>query len=465
MPPIPSAIKMSTPNKKRKLAPFPTQSSRHVLLPFDLRNQSLDILDDNEIRALLFGIFPGTTQVSEGRFRSYLSFTVNELPKEPWPLTVGGLPITINTKTEGRGPLSPIGRLVWGRPAISVCQQWDGRSGPISGNELRSIAAELHREIRARRPDVRLVEVMFPCDRYFCLVLGNETDINAVRANLPGKIAKLPAAYINDGQLNRPRWTQRRERQNMEPEPEPEPSRGIEDDTPYNVLRPGVMLRSTKSRTDAHPAELRSTSGVMVKNASGHCFMTAASHGIGQDETVFQSHPGGNQKRVLGKAIHRISLTDVAIVRLNDDIPFENELFQADQGGSTRVTRLLGENQGDSQHVGSLVVLNSPFTGKLEGCVAMLSVKIERSEQLPVQQAKEEEDEVRYISYTWIYTGQAEGAANPIIPADGTCGSVILDEGNRAVGFFQYHINQGLFAGMCASVSADEVVRAGYRLA
>ena len=92
---------------------------------------------------MLFGIFPGTIDVN--RSRSFISFTVTEMPEEPWPFTVGELPITIKTATEGRGSLFPIRSLTLGNEDISICQHLDARNGNISDNDLRSVAAELLR--------------------------------------------------------------------------------------------------------------------------------------------------------------------------------------------------------------------------------------------------------------------------------------------------------------------------------
>ena len=88
----------------RQLQPLPPSSSssqhasepwhmRHVLLPWDLRDQSVEINDD--IHGTLRNIFPGTALVYIGHERAFVIFRVNILPSAPWPKTVGGLPAVI----------------------------------------------------------------------------------------------------------------------------------------------------------------------------------------------------------------------------------------------------------------------------------------------------------------------------------------------------------------------------------
>lgn len=85
----------------------PPSHTRHILLPFDLRDENINILK-GQVCQMLCNIFPGITELTVGRNRSYIHFTVSELPKRPWPLTVGGIPITLGDKNNGRGPLFPI---------------------------------------------------------------------------------------------------------------------------------------------------------------------------------------------------------------------------------------------------------------------------------------------------------------------------------------------------------------------
>lgn len=63
--------------------------------------------------------------------------------------------------------------------------------------------------------------------------------------------------------------------------------------------------------------------------------------------------------------------------------------------------------------------MDIPYSGFREGQVIALGVKIEDSG-------------TRYIAHTWLILQNGEEVM------DGSCGSAILDEENKAVGFFRY---------------------------
>ncbi|KKY39689.1 hypothetical protein UCDDA912_g00302 [Diaporthe ampelina] len=232
---------------------------------------------------------------------------------------------------------------------------------------------------------------------------------------------------------------------------------GIIDDTPYEILRPGVMVCSQTFKDNAHPAWFSTTSGVQVENSAGDCFMTAASHGIGVNERVWQIASQGI-KRLLGKAVQEISFTDVSLVKLQEDVIFSNETFENGAGEVPRFARLFGEDPTSDTTVDGNCYLNSPYTGNMDGVVVMNSVKLEKSSH-PM------EDALRYVLYNWAYMGQEEGDPEKEQPPDGTCGSVIWDDDGVLLGFYRYYIADGPFAGYAAAVNATEVVNAGYRLA
>lgn len=82
--------------------------NRHVLLDVDLRDQDKLAIQDKKLQKILRVIIPGTKNVAESRLRTHLLFQFDQLPRGPWPLTVGGLPITLSEKNgNGRGPMYP----------------------------------------------------------------------------------------------------------------------------------------------------------------------------------------------------------------------------------------------------------------------------------------------------------------------------------------------------------------------
>ncbi|KAF4125978.1 hypothetical protein GMORB2_1224 [Geosmithia morbida] len=366
---------LGTPSlvKKRGISPSAALSSPKSTFGFNLRDEKLHILNNKSVRNLLFSIFPNTTEIGEDRARPFLHFTVNELPAEPWPLTVGGIPITLSTCTAGQGfPFSTkVSRR--GNTSISIGQTLDGRNGALSSEDLRTVTAELLAYINGNHLKTDLVEVMFASDRFFYVVLGNDTDMSVARSRLPGKLAKCITGYIFDHEVNRPGWARQKSRR----ETLPQPFRGTKDDIAYYALRPGVMISSTNYMIHTHSVDVSTTSGVMVKNASGQRFMTAASRDIGEDGAILQTFPG-DWKKPLGSAVQEICFTDVAFVQLNDDVLFSNELFENDSGVTNQMTTILGENEGNGIDLDEMVFIDSPFTGEMEGTIMMKLAKLER---------------------------------------------------------------------------------------
>lgn len=426
-------------------------NTRHILLPWDLRDTNIDVLD-GEVYDTLMNIFPGTNGFFEGRNRSYLSFDVMKRPAAPWPLTIGGLPITIGDDEQGRGPLFP--RLNRGNLRMEICQDIDAREEDFSAKSLRALAPEVMKQL-PHIARMNFVELIFTTDCSFYVVLSDQFPAEYKLTGLPGMIANCVSGYILEKELCRPLWLDRQPGRYVEPDP----IVGIVDTTPYDTIRPGVMLCSRQTRNHAHPATLSTTCGVMVSNSANDLFITAASHGIGEDDIVYQPLPAG--RRVLGKAVQEVSFTDVAMVQLEQDVQFVNQTFENTSGVTPEFSRLFGEHPGDELKPlrTHRVYLNSSFAGDMEGSIVAKSIKLARTEH-PTDQAH------RYVVYDWAYTGQIEGAGeNRVVPPDGTCGSAIWDDHGVILGFFHYHITSGRFAGFMGAVSADEVVRAGYKLA
>lgn len=420
--------------------------SRHVLLPFDLRDPAVD-LDADEVRQVLYNIFPATANVNPGRNRSYFNFQLDSLPQSPWPLTVGGLPITISAGNKGKGTLFPKQTLSPSR--MNICQDLAGFD-LASTTVLLDLTKRLNEEFQKIVPSIRLVELMHTTDGSLYAVL-DVYDIYSVLASLPAEIANIRLGYIRNVDIKRPEWANLPAKRDITPQP----AHGIIDDTLYNTLRPGVIVCSRTLKEHAHPTWFSTTSGVMVENQAGNRFITAASHGIGTEE-IWQISQGG-EGRAVGQAVQEISFTDVSLVQLKQGIDFENETFENSAGQAPRFTRLFGEDRSD-QRVDGKCYLNSPYTGDMDGVIIMTSVKLEAS-------THPTEDAMRYILYNWVYLGQEEAATDKARPPNGTCGSAIWNDDGVILGFYHYYLQDGLFAGYAATVNASEVVKAGYHLA
>lgn len=412
---------------------------KHVLLPFDLRDLKTDI-SRGEVCSLLYTVFPGTTNVTEARHRSHLLFQVKELPSSPWPLTVGNVPITILAEmSQGRALIFPRQNL--GNMSISICRQ--NTIDRISDRALRELAASVQADFKNRLPTIRVVEILFTRERTFYIVLDNNININEIKADLPGRIANCPVGYIHDRDLRQPAWTA-----------ELQSGKGVFDDTAYNVLRPGVMICRKISAEHKLSAVSSTTSGILVKNSAGHCFMTMASHGIRDDTQIWQAT---RRDKAIGKVVVDIPFTNISLVELGDDIKFENETFESGGGGVIPKSTRLATSEDNIDW--PLCYLNSPYTGNMEGSVVMKSVKLEAVSTLSV------ENRSRLVVYNWSYMGQVEGNEDKACLPNGTTGSVVWNDDGVVLGFYHHYIKEGQWSGFASLVSASEVVEAGYDLA
>ncbi|KAL8369804.1 hypothetical protein RB595_000241 [Gaeumannomyces hyphopodioides] len=435
---------------------------RHILLASDFRHEELFFLSKKSVE-LLAAIFPGTTRI--GRFASHLTFTVKELPTRPWPLTIGSVPFTISTDdpfTISTDDATPKGRagifphVLLGRTMTSLRPDLDARQDGFffTYKGLRELAVQVFDHFKTELPDVRIFELMWT-GTLFYIVLGDEVNIRQIRLQLPGKIARCAVGYLNEKQVPRATWAGLEAKRLIEPRPDI----GVIDDTPYEQLRPGILLQSKVRRDHGHPATYSTTSGVLVENVVGDKFITAASHGIGEDESIFQGLPQG-QRRTIGKAVQEIVFTDVALVQLEPGREFVNEVFEHADAPSIELKNLIGENPEDKIRVGDMVYMNTPHCGPMEGVIQQTSFRLEtRHTTHPTER------NLSLVAYEWVWMGQVEpaGEGGPMPPA-GVCGSAIWDEAGTVLGFFQYFIESGQYAGLSVAASASEVVQAGYRL-
>ncbi|CRK37680.1 hypothetical protein BN1723_015227 [Verticillium longisporum] len=419
---------LSSQAKSPPTYPAPSWHKRHLKLPFDLRDRNVKF--DNNVLRVLYNIFPDTVDVLEGGNRHYLHFTVKKLPEAPWPLTIAGLPITIgDNEGNGKGTMFPM--TMAGNMSIRICDDTDARFMPLESQAFRSLAESVTRAILTCVPGLAVLEFILDAERRFHVVLEDGVDINSVWARLPGRIAKCWTMYLFETDLRRPSPGNRQAllRQVM-----PNPGHGIVDDTAYNVI--GLV------------------------NDAGDKFMTGASHGIGESETFHQTLPSGD-KRLLGRAVEELSFTNISLVELQPGVQFVNEPFEQQGETVPPFTRLLGEDMDDKIDIADRVFLNSPQTGAMEGLMMAKGWKMHRNDSETTHLSKAQ---LRYVIYDWVYIGQIEPPRTDLIIPYGTCRSATWDEQGRVTGFFQYQVVEGPMRGFYASVSADEVVKAGYRL-
>ncbi|KAK0709346.1 hypothetical protein B0T26DRAFT_805084 [Lasiosphaeria miniovina] len=147
---------------------------KHVLLLYNLRDLSINIHTE-EIQKLLCSIFPGAYNVA--RARSHLIFQLSRWPSPPWPLTVGGLPITLVIRdvltAEGRAFIFP--RQIFGNGSIPICSEAHYTNAATFSDAL---LCRLRSDINAyflkhAPPGVRMLELIHTCERAFYVVLDD----------------------------------------------------------------------------------------------------------------------------------------------------------------------------------------------------------------------------------------------------------------------------------------------------
>lgn len=270
-----------------------------------------------------------------------------------------------------------------GNLAISICNQ--GYSvDSLSDKTFREFALQVRSKFERDLPEIHLVELMFTSERTIYIVLEDHINLSSVRTRLPGKIALCIVGYLNNRKLHRPLWADVPAKRQVEPQP----TGGVVDDTAYDILRPGVSIYSKILQKQGHSVSFSSTSGVLVENRQGDCFMTGASHGIGDDGSVWQ---GNQPDRYIGKAVSAISSTDISLVKLRDNITFVNQTFENCSGEAPTFCHLA---TSEDRFAFDTCLLNSPFTGSMEASIVAKSVKFETFTH-PTQ------DELRYVVYNW----------------------------------------------------------------
>ena len=426
--------------------PPPTDYPKHIILPFDLRDDPKAIFNEQN-RGLLVDIFPGTYAVSiDGGF---LHLYQHEMPRKPWPKTVAGLPLYF---AQGLGPENTP-RLL-GLPFPSAKSPRIAKD--MDGWKMRDPTPLFH-AIRAffEAVEIPITEVIYWGDYVTIVLEKRDTDLTKVL----GKAGGIACMYHYEDVMGRP--------QVFHAKRTTDPTPGNPDNSEYDRLQPGVRITSLYLPTDPDKF-LETTAGVLVRDMAGNEFMTAAAHGLPPSCGTHVMHPDPKTGRRIGEAMletthtdiamvdpgellkaidkHTHTHTHIAMVRLSEGENFSNVTFQSDVADSIQLKKFLTLDQ---HRIGDTVLLDSPDTGCVEG--TLMGVAFRRVGETPKQ---------HWIKTKWVYMGQ--GTTGTL--SNGVCGSAIRTDEGGVVGFFWYAPSEGAMIDYCCGTASDELVARGYTL-
>lgn len=404
-------------------------SAKHIVLPFDLHKNPKGFFERKNID-LLKQLFPSTLRVDFDEW--VLVFVLETLPPKPWPLKVANVPCYLTTDPTDNGPTVPL--VHRSRSRITLGDGLYLRDA----EHLVDQVFDILREFFDQSP-IQATEIQYWRSVIIIVLVSVE---HAVLENVPKSVGGCPCFYLEESDMGRPaelpvlRGSQ--------------PDGNAFDTSEYEPLRPGVMVNSGE-----HPVEgcdFTTSSGVMVRDALGQTYMTIAAHGFpGYPFTNKVYHPSSRGKEI-GEVIVESSHSDVALVKLNENVTFVNEPFENTilPGGPFTLRQFA--RAGDTR-IGNNVYMDSPFLGFVEGTTGIHSfVRIPNDDPNNPQQM--------WIRGHWDYMGQ--GSSSQM--AAGVCGSAIWDDNHRVHGFFRYAPQSGRFQDWCLTVAADHLIDRGYTL-
>ncbi|KAF5009671.1 hypothetical protein FDECE_4117 [Fusarium decemcellulare] len=429
---------------------------RHLAAPFNLQDPNLDILQGAPL-SFLEATFPGVNSVTEGRNRSYINFHLRDLPRRPWPLTIGGVPITLSTRAIGRGTLFPDCHSTWHYPR-PVCEEFDGRYRALSDNDLRRITRQLEPLIYNASYGISITEVVFASVGVVYVILKLDL-LNSILVwgRLPSSIAKCPAVYLYDHDIEEALSCANGETQYSIPAPS-----GTYV-TRSGPVSPGAIIHSPHG-SSSDQVVAHTTVGVLIKDGAGKQFVATSINPKNTHE-VYQTLPIG-PPRYLGTAVAQVPFTYVTLVKPQSSVKVTNEVQIAGYKG--RLTGLLDEQATDRVAWHDRIHIVSPFANNLDGVVEAKSVRPEYD--LTQKGSMDKCGIVGYTVHHWAYMGQVEDVGDGVqapMPAKGALGAAVvrLRCNSVAVGLFRRYYRKGPFAGFGVYLSASELVKAGYQLA
>jgi hypothetical protein len=383
----------------------PFHQCRHLTFDFTL-------LDENRIPRnptadefeTIIKILPPHTGI--GVHVPFLVVFCAELPRKPWPLSVAGLPLFLTTDF--------FGPWFFGRSArirYRALENFDARSN--TNLMLYNTVIDFFQK---EQIPITGIAWITGC---WSVTVAESVDTSV----LPGYICQAAAFYISSKDTENVRVIEAAFR-----------NKSPRDDSYYSPLRPGIIVASNT---------LLTTSGVLVKNQDGDRSMTVSSHGFPVDDTKVY-HPDTKGLEI-GNVIHRISDTDIALVKLHDDTTFENQTFQSDDEPEGVLIKNI-KDPFDMRTFDALTMDNA-FTGLVDG--QFLSVSMQR---LPTDQQAQHS----WVQQMWAWFGQDSNN----LPIAGSCGSPVTDSEGNLVCFFRDLRDDNIGIG----VSAQELKKRGYSI-
>ncbi|KAL8990492.1 MAG: hypothetical protein Q9177_000863 [Variospora cf. flavescens] len=430
--------------------------SKHIQLPYSLVENGKALSPPLGDWSVIISLFPNIKGAEV--MDPFLIILVPTLPPKPWPLTVGGLPLRFTTEEYvdlfdrgrcGRGP--------------KVLQELDLHAMQRTIDINDRIFEEVVEVFRKLNIPIR--------DIFWFGSFWQITTIDAVDVKkLPWRIANSAAFYLTVAEA---------------PDGDPAALRrkvpvGKDFDdtnyatTPDALLRPGIMLSSSKYTIfDPQNEQIQevfdsTTSGILVVNTKGELFITVATHGFIKQDDGLVYHPNPVTGKSIGRIVEHIPHTGISIVRLNAGLRYVNETF------GTRSTTDPEEEEGmrvsapscnypPHTKIYDFLEMNSPYTGKCEGQLLGIGIRI----LLPPDDGTNGEKEMSYIRHQWVCFENNGHGQEPAV--DGCCsaGTVLVDgRQGRAVGMvrrFQKHGSEQQ-PPLCLTVSATELCEHGYEI-
>jgi len=391
----------------------------HVTMDFHLWQDGKQAAPTQAQSNAISALFPTCFAVAAAP--PFLVVRVKALPPKPWPVTVAGLPLYLTTDAN-EGPMD-LGTRAQG-PKLSISADLGLWKTP--NREAFILIFEEFAKLGASVDRVQWFGIGFK-------VLAASEPYNDWKSRLPSFINNLFVGYAFGEDFGDEKALRKKE-----------PEGAIHDDETYDILRPGVKLYHA-----AHEAkdDLKTTSGVCVQSPHGTKYITVAKYGFpsGVDTEVWHPHKRG---RLVGQISKVFGETDVALCQLTLGLPYSRETFTTTDS-ELKIGPFQALADMDTIQLGSLVYMDTPYTGRVEGTLMVKEVL-----RLPQD---EPADDTQYAICIYAYFGNGNDTLG-----NRCCGGVIWDDNLNVLGQFRFRTTEK--SGWCYCPTFDNLRRLGYRL-